>query len=272
VALFHGYQALTMRSLLVALFSVSLISTASAFAGQVEFSADVIQSMPQQEPQQGRIYVGNDQVRTEMSVGGRAMVQIIDMKQQTAYMLDPAKKSYMERKAGPGEMMPGGGAGAKEANPCAGMQNLVCKKIGVEAVNGRPAEKWEVENTSQGQSGKMTVWLDQVRHIPIRQTLPDGSGMEMRLVGKETVNGRATEKWEMKATRPGGQSSVAYQWFDPELNTNIREEQPGGFSSELRDIKIGKQPADLFVVPPGYQPVSMPQGDAPGQPEGGDYP
>ena len=259
-----------MRSLFVCLFSLCLIT--SALAGQVEFSAEVIQSIPQQEPQHGRIYVGNDEVRTDMTVGGRTMIQIINMKKQTAYMLDPAQKTYMEREAAPGEMIPGGGAAETAANPCAGMQNLSCKKIGVEKVNGRPAEKWVLENTSRGQSGKMTVWIDKARHIPIREILPDGSSMEMRLLGKETVNGRATEKWEVKAKRPGGQGSVSYQWFDPELNTNIRVEQPGGFEYELRDIKIGKQAADLFVVPPGYKLMSMPQGGGPGQPGSGDYP
>jgi hypothetical protein len=263
-----------MRSSLVFLLALCSITTIPAIAAQapVEFSAEIIQTVPQQGSRQGRIYVGNDQVRTEMTVDGRTMIQIFDMAHQTAYMLDPEKKSYMERKAGPGEMMPGGGASPKDANPCSGMQNLACKKIGVETVNGRTTEKWELENTAQAQSGKMTVWLDQVRHIPVRQILPDGSSMEMRLVGKETLNGRATEKWEMKATRPGGQSSVAYQWFDPELNTNIREEQPGGFVSELRDIKIGPQPSDLFVVPPDYKLMSMPQGSAPGQHGQGDYP
>ena len=245
---------------------------AIAATGQVEFSADVIQSMPQQESRQGKIYVGNDQVRTDINVGGKTMIQIIDLKQQTAYMLDPGQKVYMERKAGPGELKPGGGGPAKNSDPCAGMQNLACSRIGVEAVNGRSAEKWELENTALGQSGKMVIWLDKERHIPIRQILPDGATMEMRLVGNETLNGRTVEKWEMKATRPGGQSSIAYQWFDPELNMNIREEQPGGFVSELHNISIGKQPADLFIVPTGYKMMSMPQDSVPGQQGQGSYP
>ena len=263
-----------MRSPIISSLIILLFTSALAIAGQgqVEFSADVNQSMPQQESRQGRIYVGNDQVRTDINVSGKTMIQIIDIKQQTAYMLDPGQKSYMERKAGPGELNPGGGVAAKDADPCAGMQNLACSRIGIESVNGRPAEKWELENTAHGQSGKLVIWLDQVRHIPVRQDLPDGSTMEMRLVGSETLNGRNTEKWEVKLTRPGGQSSVAYQWFDPELNMNIREEQPGGFVSELRNIRIGKQPADLFTVPSGYKMMSMPQESAPGQQGQGGYP
>ncbi len=254
-----------MRFQILSSLLLLLFTSASAVAGQnqVEFSADFIQSMPQQESQQGKIYIGNEQVRTEVTVSDEAMVQIIDMKQQAAYMLDPEQQTYMEHKAGPGEMMPE--TAAKDANPCAGMQNLSCNKIGVEAINGRPAEKWELKSTAQEQSSQMLIWLDQERHIPVRQTFPDGATMEMRLVGRETLNGRNTEKWEMTATRPGDQSSVAYQWFDPELKINIREERPGGFVSELRNIRIGKQPADLFSVPPGYKEMSIPQGGAPEQ-------
>jgi hypothetical protein len=129
-----------------------------------------------------------------------------------------------------------------------------------------------VESASQRGSGKMTVWIDQARKMPIRQIFPDGSSMEMRLLGKETLNGRATEKWEMKVTRPGGQSNVGYQWFDPVLKTNIRDEQTGGFVNELRDIKLGTQPADLFVVPSGYTLMSVPEQTVPGQPGQGSYP
>jgi hypothetical protein len=262
-------RPLIISSLIILLFTSSL---ASAGQGQVEFSADVIQSMPQQESRQGRIYIGNDQVRTDITADGKMMIQIIDIKQQTAYMLDPGQKTYIERKAGPGELNPGGGIPSKDADPCAGMQNLACSRIGVESVNGRPTVQWELENTAQGQSGKMVIWLDQVRHIPVRQILPDGSTMEMRLVGSEALNGRTVEKWEIKATRPGGQSSVAYQWFDPELNMNIREEQPGGFVSELRNIRIGKQSADLFTVPTGYKMMSMPLNGVQGQQDQGNYP
>ena len=258
-----------ISSLIILLFTPFM---ATASQGQVEFSADVIQSMPQEEPQQGRMYVGNDQMRTDINVGGKSMIQIIDVKKQTAYMLDPEQKSYMERKAGPGELNSGRGGPAMDSDPCAGMQNLACRRIGVESVNGRSAEKWELENTAMGQSGKMVIWLDQERHIPVRQLLPDGATMEMRLLGSETLNGRTVEKWEMKATRPGGQSSVAYQWFDPELNMNIRQEQPGGFISELRNIRIGKQPADLFIVPTGYKMMSMPQDSVPWQQGQGSYP
>ena len=144
-------------------------------------------------------------------------------------------------------------------------QNITCKQLGTEEVNGRPAQKWEFENTAQEQSSKMLVWLDAERRMPVRQFMPDGSTMEMKLVGEETLQGRPTEKWEMTARRPGGKSQVSYQWYDPQLKTNIREEQEGGFTREYINIKVGPQPAALFTVPADYHEVSAPQGGAPGE-------
>jgi hypothetical protein len=144
------------------------------------------------------------------------------------------------------------------------MPDITCKKLGTEKVNGRSADKWEFENTTQAQSGKMLYWLDHERRIPIRQMLPDGSIIEMRLVGNEKINGRDTEKWEISMKRVGGQPRVTHQWYDPELETNVREEQPGGFARELSNISIGAQPAELFVVPAGYKEMTIPQPDKQG--------
>jgi hypothetical protein len=229
----------------------------------MEFSADLIQTIPQQGTQTGKIYVGKDQVRTEFDFNGKTMIQIIDMKNQRAIMLDPENQTYILSKAGAGNALPGDTATAADANPCAGMPGITCKKLGTEDINGRPAQKWEFENTAQADSGKMVTWLDEERKIPLRQNMPDGSSMEMQLVGREMLNGRPTEKWEMTATRPGGQSQVSYQWYDPFIKMNIREEQAGGFVREFQNIKIGKQPATLFTIPAGYKEVSMPQGQSP---------
>jgi hypothetical protein len=239
--------------------------TMAALAAQdtTEFSADLIQTIPQQGTQTGKIFVGKDQVRTEFDFNGRTMIQIIDMKNQQAIMLDPENKTYILSKAMPQDALPGDTGTAADTNPCAGMPGITCKKLGTEDINGRPAQKWEFENTAQAESGKMITWLDEERKIPLRQTMPDGSSMEMQLVGREMLNGRPTEKWEMTAIRPGGQSQVSYQWYDPFIKMNIREEQTGGFVREFQNVRIGKQPASLFTIPAGYKEVSMPQGQGP---------
>ena len=148
-----------------------------------------------------------------------------------------------------------------DTSPCAGMQNITCKQLGKEVINGRPAQKWEFIATTQGQSSAMLFWLDEQRRIPIRQMMPDGSSMEMRMVGKETVNGRSTEKWELTAKGPDGNSMVSYQWYDPEINMNIREEGAGGYTRDIKNIKVGPQPKALFTVPDGYNEINLPQGE-----------
>ncbi|NNG13174.1 MAG: DUF4412 domain-containing protein [Halobacteria archaeon] len=230
----------------------------------MEFSAAVIQKIPQQDDMHGKIFVGKDRMRTEFKVNDQSMIQIIDTGSRTAYMLNTQNRSYMQRKAGPDDMPPGNGT-IQADNPCAGMPDITCRKLGTEEVNGRTADKWEFENTTQAQSGKMLYWLDRERLIPLRQMIPDGSIIEMRLVGNEKINGRDTEKWEISMQRVGGQSRVSHQWFDPELNTNVREEQPGGYTRELTNIIIGAQPDEIFAVPAGYEEIIIPQDNEQGE-------
>lgn len=254
-----------MKSRVLPAFIVLLATVFSAHAQQatVEFSADTVESGPQGSPRNGRLYVGTDQVRTEMSVNDQTMIQIIDLRQQQALMINPQQRSYMRSMAGQGAMMDGGQQA--DASPCAGMQNITCKQLGKEVINGRPTQKWEFITSVQGQTSAMLFWLDEQRRIPVRQMMPDGSSMEMKLAGKETVNGRSTEKWEMTAKGADGNSMVTYQWYDPEINMNIREEAAGGYTRDIKNIRIGPQPKELFRVPADYTEINMPQGDGQGQ-------
>ena len=140
------------------------------------------------------------------------------------------------------------------------MQNITCKQTGEEQINGRPAVKWEFTSESGGPAGSMTIWLDKQRGIPTRQLMPDGSSLEMRMLGTESVGGRDTEKWELTMTGPDGKSSNSYQWYDPVIEMNIREENDNGYFRELRNIKLGTQPDSLFSVPAGFKEISLPQG------------
>jgi len=249
-----------MKSRVLLAFTVLIAAVFTAHAQQatVEFSADTVESGPQGESRNGKLYVGIDQVRTEMDVNGQTMIQIIDLKAQEALMINPQQRSYMRRKAGQGEMMDS--SQSSNSSPCAGMQNITCKQLGSEVINGRPTQKWEFIADSQGHSSAMLFWLDEQRRIPVRQMMPDGSSMEMRMLGKETVNGRSTEKWELTARGPDGNSMVSYQWHDPEINMNIREEGAGGHTRNIKNIKVGQQPKELFGAPAGYNETNMPQG------------
>ncbi|MGB5473662.1 MAG: DUF4412 domain-containing protein [Gammaproteobacteria bacterium] len=250
-----------MRSILLSLFTVLVLSIQPVSAAQpvVEFSADTVESHPQQGEHTGKLYIGKNKVRTEYDMNGQNIIQIIDLDRQEAVIINPAEKSYMHRHAGEQDMMQQG-TGESDGNPCAGMQNLTCKEGGIEVVNGRKARKWEVSSVASGEGGSMQFWLDEERRIPVRQVMPDGSSMEARMLGVEQVNGRSAEKWEMSASYTNGQSMVSYQWYDPALQMIISEEQPGGFTRNLINIKQQAQPAELFSVPAGYKEISMPQG------------
>lgn len=249
-----------MRAILLSVFTLlAIFSHAMAVAQDViEFSADTVESHPQQGNRTGKLFIGKNRVRTEYDMNGKTIIQIIDLDKQEAIIINPAEKTYMRRQAGQQDMLPQG-MGKAERSPCAGMQNLSCKKGGIESVNGRKARKWEVTSAAGGQSGTMQFWLDEERQIPIRQIMPDGSAMEARMLGSEQVNGRQAEKWEMTAQYPNGQNMVSYQWYDPALQMIISEEQPGGFKRDLINIKQEAQPAGIFSVPAGYEEVSLPQ-------------
>lgn len=73
-------------------------------------------------------------------------------------------------------------------------------------------------------------------------------------VGTEVVNGRSTQKWEFTHTGMG-KTSKSYQWIDPKLYIAVKEENDSSVT-ELRNIKEGSQPADLFEVPADYHKMT----------------
>jgi hypothetical protein len=127
-------------------------------------------------------------------------------------------------------------------------------------MGGRASVKWEISGTRDGKAVTTTQWIDKERGIPLRQEFPDGGKMTLSLVGKETLEGRAAEKWEMVVEAPERQATRTFQWYDPELKLAIRQEFPGGAVSELKNVRVGKQPDDLFVVPAGYTRAPLPEG------------
>jgi hypothetical protein len=247
-----------MHSRLLLIITLLLVTfVTNAAQSTVEFSAETIESQPGQGQRNGRLYIGQDRVRSDTDVNGETIVQIIDLGKQEAIVINAAQKSFIRRRASEHEIQ--AQASAKDASPCAGMQNLVCKEAGSETINGRKTLKWEITNPSAGKGGTMLFWLDAEHRIPVRQEMPDGSIMEMRLLERETVNGRDTEKWEMTARRGDGQSYVSLQWYDPEIRMNIREQLPGGFARNLINIKLQPQPVGLFSIPAGFTEITMQQ-------------
>ena len=238
----------------------------SAQAAAAEFSAEMVQTGPQGEISRGKRYVAKDRTRMEMTQHGQQMVHIQDAARKVEWLLYPDQPPYMERKGTPGapsgQVMQQTGA---DSNPCAGMQGVTCSKLGSETMGGRKAVKWEMTFSYQGQSMKSTQWIDEERGVPLRQEMPNGQVTELKFVGMDSIDGRSVEKWEMITSRPNQESTRSYQWYDPQLQLAIRQEFPGGYVSELKNIRVGTQPDSLFAVPAGYERIQQPETGA-GQP------
>jgi hypothetical protein len=244
---------------------LAVAGTLSAQPETPQFSAQLVQQGPKGEKSISKTYVGDERTRLEMSQEGQDVVRITDQERHVEWILFPKQHKYMEHQLPPGPPEhPGTTRPSPAVDPCAGMPGMTCKKLGEETVNGRASVEWEIEMSRGGQTLKSTQWIDKERGVPLRQEFPNGQTMDLKYIGPDTVDGRKVEKWEMVTTMPKRPPMRAFQWYDPALKLVIRQEFPGGFSTELKDIKVGKQPDDLFSIPAGYERISMPNG-----PQGG---
>ncbi len=240
--------------------SVAIALTSPSVLGGAQFSADTVQTGPQGQSVVGKTYVGDNRMRNEGTQDGKTYVQVVDNVKNVSYIILPDQKSYMEMALPP--MAPPSAQG-KPVDPCAGLQGVTCRKLGAEAVTGRAATKWEISGNAGGQTRTETRWIDDQRGDVLKVQASDGSGMEQRLVGNESYEGRAVEKWEISVLRPGQQPIRSVQWLDPELGIPVRQQGPDGSIRELRNIRVGPQPGDLFTVPASFQKI---QPQVPAQP------
>jgi hypothetical protein len=241
-------------------FGIAAVAVSGVSSAAPEFSADMVQKGPQGQTTTGKMAIGDGRIRTEMTHQGQAVVRITDEERGMEWVLFPERKSYMENRFPDA----GGAASAKPSadDPCAGMPGAVCTKTGEETIEGRTAVVWEIVVNRQGKTMKGIQWIDKERGpaFMLRQELPTGEKMTRSLVGSETLAGRDTEKWKIELTRPDGQTVSTFEWYDPELEIAIKQEFPGGMVSELKNIRVGPQPDELFGVPAGYERMSTPPG------------
>jgi hypothetical protein len=77
----------------------------------------------------------------------------------------------------------------------------------------------------------------------------DEPGETCKMLGIETVNGRACERWEV--TRKNSSKTTA--WIDQKLHFPIKMQRVDGSVTEITNIKEGPQDASLFTVPAEYR-------------------
>lgn len=237
------------------LFLTGMLIFAGAQAQQTgkPFSATAVQLTPSGTIQT-KVFIGKNAIRNEYQQNGQRVIEIIYPDENRRVLLFPQEKTYMEQHAPafPDHRV------ADEGSPCADLPGTLCRLIGEEKVNGIDTEKWEFSRVEQGRPVHSIHWVDKQRKLPVREFFPDGSTIEMHLLGEETISKRNAEKWRRQIMRASGERSQFLQWYDPELKLVIREEHPDGYVRELRDIKPGTPDKSLFSIPQGYERKAQP--------------
>jgi len=77
-----------------------------------------------------------------------------------------------------------------------------------------------------------------------------------RLVGRETVDGKMADKYEVIYSLQG-KNVRSFVWLTQGLNFPIKSAgADGSWMVEYKNVVIGEQPASLFEIPAGYQKFS----------------
>lgn len=247
---------------------LSLMSTEISFAFEVavEFSATAVQIAPGQPENQKKMYVSKGIVRTDSVFNNNTLIEIVNSKEQIRLFLIPNERIFLQQKS-PGSLTSAVSGEISSTSPCAGMRDTSCEMLGKEMINNRQTEKWEFAEKQGDQMHLSLHWIDVERRMVVREFIPDGTLTELLPLENELIDGRHTEKWLWRSLTPDGKMESATQWYDPELKMSIREELPGGYIRELRDIKTGPQEKELFEIPDGYKQVeSLQNYAAPQQP------
>jgi hypothetical protein len=174
---------LTLRLILAVLFGAFSLSAIAQVVPQVSpFSADMqITSSRGGDAREinGKMYFTSSHMRMDLESGPHgASTLITNMATQTTDMLMPQQHMYMEFKADQAMMArrPGMTPSIKPFsdpnNPCSGETGATCKNLGVEQVNGRSCDHWQITH----KDGKVTnTWIDQKLHFPIKSVSDDST-------------------------------------------------------------------------------------------------
>lgn len=234
----------------------------AAQAFNQSFTAEAIQTAPGMDTVATRLYVAKGKaVRMEVSTPRGDIIQQYFPASGLLRVIYPEQREYIEQKTPAPLALPG----QVVTNPCDQMPDARCEKLGEEKIGQLSAVHWRISRQGPGNSVvTMEQWLDKQRGLPLRQLFPNGARIEASLAGRETVNGRDTERWEIVMTPASGEVQRGTQWHDVELDVTVREQLPNGSVRELRNIVLEEPAAALFAVPPGFQKREMPK-----QPPGG---
>jgi len=81
--------------------------------------------------------------------------------------------------------------------------------------------------------------------------------IERKLVGKETIGGKTTNKYRIVYVAADTKETI-FQWIAADSGLPIKSAAvDGSWTIEYKNLRTGKQPDTLFEIPTGYQKFSL---------------
>ena len=235
-----------MRPLLVSIV-VFLLGLGGVHA--IQFSANAVMSTPGRADVSTHLYYSSGRIRKEFFYYGEPVIQILDANKHISLMCFTDQQLCYENTT-----LEEINIGIENAmiSPCEENATLQCENLGEEVLNERQTIEWKII-AKQGDSEMVShLWLDAELGIPVKQTLFNGTTIELKWLGSEKLDTRDTEKWLQSIRLADGELLESYQWYDKELKISIREDFPNGNSRELKHIVVENLPDKLFTIPVGY--------------------
>ena len=83
--------------------------------------------------------------------------------------------------------------------------------------------------------------------------------VDRAVMGREEVEGFLCDKLVVRYSK-GDEIGEMVFWVSSQLGVPLRSEAPDlGWKAELKNIKLGAQPDELFEIPPGYEMFNPPR-------------
>jgi hypothetical protein len=144
------------------------------------FSADFDLTSPKNDKlMTGRFYFAPPKVRIDMNdVQNKvSAVVILDYDKNSLIAILPQFHTYTETSIDPKSSPEGSIAGPDfvSADPCAGHPEWKCKKTGIDTLEGRTCDVWDIMTND---SDHDTEWIDQKLSFPTKYRRADGTSLE----------------------------------------------------------------------------------------------
>jgi hypothetical protein len=212
-----------LHTLFAAFFVVGVASA------QSEFSAEIVDLQKNGTPILAKVYFAKDKKRMEMQDASGDDTIILRLAQPTS-----AKAGSYIRAGGRGDAI---------------VMNFAVRTSTVPHPRGRTYTDGSLKSLMPAELYGLYAFIEPTdvdNACSEWMRRPSANGETCRNLGRETINGRSTVKYEVSCY-----GEVCRLWIDRNLHALVKRETKWN-STELRNIQEGPQLYSLFEVPSGY--------------------